>query len=232
MRRTLLLGVLAALAAAVPAVAQNRGGRASVTPPRHTHQFGSQGTIFIPGIGLRPIIRERVPGWGFDFHHFNTTRRHHHFLVHPGFFGGFHRKHGFGFASFPFFPTFSTSTVVVVPQFVPVEVPVIIQSPVVREVEEPRAIIVTAGLPDNWNAAEVAREPIRNQQVAPPLLTLLVLKDGTIIPARDYWLQEDQIFYVTSTGREDSFALRELDWEMSARLNADRNIEFVVRASR
>jgi hypothetical protein len=64
----------------------------------------------------------------------------------------------------------------------------------------------------------------------PPHLTLLVLKDETIIPARDYWLEDGRVFYITSTGRQGSFLLRELDWEMTTELNAQRNVEFVLQS--
>ena len=68
------------------------------------------------------------------------------------------------------------------------------------------------------------------QNISLPLLTLIVLKDQTIIPVTEYWLEDGSIFYITSTGRQDSVAVRELDWEMTTQLNAERNVDFVLRS--
>jgi hypothetical protein len=123
---------------------------------------------------------------------------------------------------------------VVVQQIVPVQVPVVVpvqQIPVVTLEESGAQIMpVAAGLPYNWGRVRVARSSYPREAPRPPHLTLLVLKDETIIPARDYWLEDGRVFYITSTGRQNSFLLRELDWEMTTELNAQRNVEFVLQS--
>jgi hypothetical protein len=95
---------------------------------------------------------------------------------------------------------------VVVQQIVPVQVPVVVpvqQIPVVTLEESGAQIMpVAAGLPYNWGRVRVARSSYPREAPRPPHLTLLVLKDETIIPARDYWLEDGRVFYITSTGRQ------------------------------
>ncbi len=45
-------------------------------------------------------------------------------------------------------------------------------------------------------------------------------------------MEDGRIFYVSSTGRQDSVAIRDLDWEMTHRLNDQRHVPFVLRGSR
>ena len=76
----------------------------------------------------------------------------------------------------------------------------------------------------------VDTEPgIRDQQVSRPRVTLLVLKGGAIYAAAAYWLEEGEIFYVTPDGREDSFPVDELDWEVTVNLNAERGVGLLLR---
>ena len=81
MRKSALLGWVAAgaLALALPATAQDVRAQFHVRPPAPVHTPGLQGHVFVPGFGLRPIIRSNpVPGFGFDMQHFNLIhgRRH------------------------------------------------------------------------------------------------------------------------------------------------------------
>lgn len=232
----LMAAVVAALSA-LPLAAQVASARnASAAHPR----TGTGRAVFVPGFGFRPVIHERfpVPGLGFDAHHFSVLHRHHGFPSRPqhlrrgfvggGFFGTNLSVGGF----FPFFstPLISSSSVVVVQQIVPVQVPVMVPVEVRRE--DAPGIVVTAGLPQNWPRLRIARDSYPPQH--PPLaqLTLLVLKDGAIFAVVDYWLEDGYIFYVTSTGRQDSVALRDLDWGMTTRLNTQRNVEFALRSER
>lgn len=63
-------------------------------------------------------------------------------------------------------------------------------------------------------------------------LTLLVLKNGSVFLAREYWLEGDRIFYLAREGGESSFAVAELDLEMSVKLNGQRGVEFILRSER
>ncbi|MFQ5723982.1 MAG: hypothetical protein ACE5G6_05770 [Terriglobia bacterium] len=198
--------------------------------------------VFVPGFGLRPVIHERFPvfGHGFDAHHFHRVRGHHGFGAGFGFRGGnFFFRSSFGFPSFHhnrFFqhtPFFSTPTVIVVPQAVPVQVPVIVQNQNsnARRKEDPE-IVVPVGLPDNWSELRIERPSYAEQPRPLPQLTLLVLNDETIFAVTDYWLESHRIFYVTSSGRQGSLAPRDLDWETTNLLNRERRVSFILRAGR
>jgi hypothetical protein len=229
MRMSRLLALGAAVLATLPVTAQV----ASVRPPSNAHRApGVQGHVFVPGFGLRPIIVENNPvfGLGFDaHHHFVLNRRRldgFQAFPHSGFFGGFHSRRGFGFVGFPFFPVVSSSSSVVVvpqivPQFIPVQVPVI-----TLEDSYADESVVLPGLPSNWNQLRVVQSSYAEERPVP----LLVLKNHSIIPVADYWLEDGWIFYVTSTGRQNSIELSELDWDMTVRLNADRNVDFTLRS--
>lgn len=234
MKKTLTLALALATAVAVvslPALAQGRP-QAGVTPPPTTGvQFSNPARsfpqrVFVPGFGLQPVIPEQFPvfGQGFDAHHFHILHGQPFFF--PGGFigGGFFGSNFFGGGFFPLPLVSSSSTVVVVPQVVPVQVPVVVQE------ARPAEVVVTTGLPPDWGEVHVAKPSYPVER--PPLahLTLLVLKNQTIFAVTDYWLEDGRIFYVTSTGKQDSIAVRDLDWEMTTQLNAERGVEFVLRS--
>jgi len=240
-RRVLLPVVLALpimVVSVLPLQAQFRFSPSRQPAPRP----GSVGQVFIPGFGFQPIVQERhsVFGLDFDAHHFNALHRRR-----SGFSGRFHSgfsgriggrntsRFGFGFASVPFLPFAGTgSSVVVIQQAVPVAVPAQEVRVVTLEESSAEAIPVVAGLPANWGRVRFVRPSYPRETPRPPRLTLLVLEGETIIPARDYWLEDGRIFYVTSTGRQDSFPLRDLDWEMTTELNAQRSVDFRLRSLR
>lgn len=225
---------------ALPLTAQNPRGSVS-TPRTSQHRIGVVGQVFIPGFGSRPIIREGFPvfGLGFDSHHHFILKRNRGFRTGffggfgSGFRGGFRSRNSFGFFSVPFFfpsATSSTTTVVVLPQAVPVGVPVGTGRVITLEESELDEPVVAAGLPANWSQLRVAEPSSSDEEQPLTQLTLLVLKDETIIPATDYWLEDGRIFYVTPTGRQYSFPLDALDWDMSTELNAQRDVDFVLRS--
>jgi len=88
--------------------------------------------------------------------------------------------------------------------------------------------VVAPGLPDDWPRLRVAANSYTPVQPPLPALTLLVLKDEKILAVKEYWLEDGKVFYVTSSGRQGSFAVRELDWQMTTRLNADRGLDFAL----
>jgi len=60
-------------------------------------------------------------------------------------------------------------------------------------------------------------------------LTLLVFKDNSISAVTDYWLKEGQLHYTTSSGEETAVPLERVDLEMTAYLNWQRGVKFVLR---
>ncbi|MCH7986541.1 MAG: hypothetical protein IH847_08150 [Acidobacteria bacterium] len=256
-RLWLVAGSVACLVATLPAPAQHRitsrsatgAGRmaasavhsrrtpartarnpAWVVVPTKSHVVSLSRHTFIPGFGLVPVVRERFPvfGLGFDAHHFRVTHRRH------GFGFGRGRFKGRRFFRTGFFPLVSSS-VVVVPQIVEVPVVVVgaIQDASIEEEPISRsAFPAVAGLPFNWNERlQVAEPGLRSQPSPLPQLTLLVLKDGSIFAATDYWLEDGRLFYLSSTGAVSSVALGGLDWPMTTRLNAERGVRFVLRSA-
>lgn len=221
-RFALIVAVAALLAAAAPpAPAQTAGGVVLIPGVNSLPASGSQG--FGRGFGFR---HEQFPvfGWGFDAHHFSVINQT------PGFFGGgFFGRRFFAGGFFPFASAVSSSTVVVVPQVVPVQVPV----PVVAQtilIDPAGEVIVPVGLPENWGQVRVVKPSVTAEQPPLPQLTLVVLKDGTIYAVTDYWLEDGRLFYVTSTGKQDAVAVRDLDLELTTRLNAERHVPFILRS--
>ncbi len=230
-----LILVSAFVLAAPLLAAQSAQAQARVRPPTMHRSPGVVGQVFVPGIGLRPVFQfqDSFPnfGLGFDAHHFFVTRGR--FGFHQGFRTGFIGG-GFSggpFSGFGFLSSFapiatSSSTVIIIQQPSPVQV---------ITLEDARAgdpSLVAAGLPDDWPRLRLAADSLPRERAPLAQLTLLVLKDQTIIPVTEYWLEDGRVFYVTSTGRQDSFEVRELDWEMTTELNAQRNVDFVLRAPR
>lgn len=239
-RLALVLATAAALAAAsLPALAQGagvrpaRGARAHSGPPQV--RFNPPATPsfhrgFGPGFGHFPNLHQRFPvfGLGFDAHHFHVLN---HFRslnadFHVGFFGGGFFGQG-TFVGGGFFPVVSAPTVVVVPQ--PQIVPVVVQAAVPLPQEE---IIVPVGLPENWGQVRFVRPSYTAESTPLHQLTLIVLKDETILAVTDYWLEDLRIFFLTSAGAQGSVALRNLDWEMTTRLNSERRVPFILREGR
>jgi len=227
MRKRLALVVMAAAAlaaATLPAYAQRPSVRLI---PGVNSRPAAPPQVFVPGVGFRPANNTGqfpVFGQGFDAHHHFILNKHSGFIG-GGFFGRGRRFFAGGFL--PFFSGGATSTVVVVQQ--PVPVPVVVQN-VATAVVEDAEVIVPLGLPLNWSQLRVVKPSFAEEPARLPQLTLLVLKDGAIFAATDYWLEDGRIFYVTSTGREDSLLVRDLDLEMTARLNAERHVAFILRS--
>lgn len=223
-RRGLVVATL--FAAALPAAAQSARPQASYSPRPEQPQVGVTGHVFVPGIGLRPIIQERRPSVGF-----RGFRGHHGFGPYPGYFGGgFHFGNAYGFGYMPFYPTATTSpTVIVVQQMVPAPEPERVRT--LEDTDSPGSVVI-AGLPEDWSELRLREASRHREPPASDRLTLLALEDETILPVADYWLEEGLVFYVTATGRQGSVPLRALDWEMTARLNAERGVEFVLRSPR
>lgn len=203
-----------------------------VSQPSRQHVAPFPQHVFVPGFGFRPVIHERFPvfGLGFDAHHFHVLHRRHQFFSGGFFGGGFVGTNFFAGGFFPLPFVSSSSSVVVVPQVIPVQVPVPV---VVEEIRPPVSeAVAAAGLPADWPRLRIAASSYPLERPRLPQLTLLVLKDHTIFAVTDYWLEDTRIFYVTSTGKQDSVAVRALDWEMTTRLNAERSVTFVLRSER
>lgn len=63
-----------------------------------------------------------------------------------------------------------------------------------------------------------------------PPATLLQLRDGSMYGLVDYWVEDGQLHYTTTYGGQNSVELDRIDPEKTVQLNAERGIQFVLRA--
>ena len=75
-------------------------------------------------------------------------------------------------------------------------------------------------------AQQVPAEP---EQKAPPPLTLLQLKDGSMYALTVYWVEGGRLHYITSYGGENAVPLDGIDFDKTVQLNWERGVEFVLR---
>jgi hypothetical protein len=121
-----------------------------------------------------------------------------------------------------------------VPDSQPVAAPVITSCPVVpgtQVVISPATAPVagralSARVVMGASTAAQARPSTRNAWARN--VTLFALADGTVFPATQYWLDHDQLWYV-SDGNKGMVALLDIDWSSTTRLNAARNVRVVLR---
>lgn len=74
-----------------------------------------------------------------------------------------------------------------------------------------------------------ATQPGPGTQSGDPPLTLLVFKNHSIYAVIDYWKDGDRLYYATSYGGTNSVELDQLDVDFTKKLNAERNIPFVLK---
>jgi hypothetical protein len=83
---------------------------------------------------------------------------------------------------------------------------------------------------------QLAASVVRQQPLAAPSMTnawpanvtLFALSDGTVFPVTQYWLNHDQIAYV-SDGDKGTVALSSIDWSATTKLNTARNVRVTLR---
>jgi hypothetical protein len=63
-----------------------------------------------------------------------------------------------------------------------------------------------------------------------PRQTLLIFKDGRGYLVTKYWMEGGQLTYVGSDGAQQVLMLDELDFQMTAKLNRERGVPFVIRS--
>jgi hypothetical protein len=63
-----------------------------------------------------------------------------------------------------------------------------------------------------------------------PRQTLLIFKDGRGYLVTKYWMEGGQLTYVGSNGAQEVLMLDELDFQMTAKLNRERGVPFVIRS--
>jgi hypothetical protein len=65
-----------------------------------------------------------------------------------------------------------------------------------------------------------------------PTIYLIAMTDHTIFATVAYWVEGDSLTYITVDGNQNKASLALVDREFSAKLNADRNVEFRLPAAK
>lgn len=76
-----------------------------------------------------------------------------------------------------------------------------------------------------------AEAPARSIMDEQATIYLIALKDGSIRQAIGYWTQGDTFHYVTPNSSVNHLSLAIVDRERSVELNAERNLEFDIKAA-
>jgi hypothetical protein len=76
--------------------------------------------------------------------------------------------------------------------------------------------------------ASTGTEAEGNAKRKPPA-TLLQLRDGSMYGLIEYWVDGDELHYITTYGGAGSVLIQRIDFETTAKLNLDRGLEFVLR---
>ena len=66
--------------------------------------------------------------------------------------------------------------------------------------------------------------------VCPANATLFALADGSVLPATEYWRDQNQLLYV-SGGNKGTVALRDIDWSVTTRINSARKVRVLLRSA-
>jgi len=90
----------------------------------------------------------------------------------------------------------------------------------------------------DYTNVNLADSPPLNQRQSPPppvsiqpadqspTIYLIAMKDGTIVAALGYWMEDDTLNYITRDANRNRVSIDRVDREFSARLNSDRNVPF------
>jgi hypothetical protein len=92
------------------------------------------------------------------------------------------------------------------------------------------AVITPTARPQLANSL-VRQAPIAAPNLAnawPANITLFALADGTVFPVTQYWLNHDQIMYV-SDGDKGTVPLGSIDWTATTKLNTARSVRVILR---
>ena len=61
-------------------------------------------------------------------------------------------------------------------------------------------------------------------------ITLLAMKDHTILAVTDYWLEGESLYYKTEPGQQASVLLSQVDFALTQQLNRERNVRFILES--
>lgn len=237
--------------AAVPGLYAQRGGRGGggaapvvVAPPARSYGISPAGfgnSLFPGGVpghatALGATVRGVAPGYGgvapgrpgFPSRGGGAGRPGQRTIILPyavPVYGGVGYGYGYGYDQF-----YSTPTAMPV-EPVPAQPPVVIINqayqpdtinPQVREYtnlppapqQEPSSLKVYQNTP----------KPVDDK----PTIFLIAMKDGNIMPALSYWVEDDTLNYITRDSDHNRVSLDRVDRSFSMRLNEERGLEFRI----
>jgi hypothetical protein len=85
------------------------------------------------------------------------------------------------------------------------------------------------GIPPATEPAELRVYAGARSAEAPLSITLLQLSDGSMYGVTDYWVEGEELHYVTDYGARNAIALNRVDLQATAELNAERGVAFQLR---
>lgn len=81
----------------------------------------------------------------------------------------------------------------------------------------------------SWDEMGATARPATSA-TGPGRPAVIILKGGSALLAREYWVQGSQLNCVSEAGENKTFPLENLDLYQTVRLNRERNLEFVLHA--
>ena len=81
----------------------------------------------------------------------------------------------------------------------------------------------------SWDEMGATAQPATSA-TGPGRSVVIILKGGSALLAREYWVQGSQLNCVSEAGENKTFPLENLDLYQTVRLNRERNLEFVLHA--
>jgi hypothetical protein len=81
----------------------------------------------------------------------------------------------------------------------------------------------------SWDEVGATARPATSA-TGPGRSAVIILKGGSALLAREYWVQGSQLNCVSEAGENKTFPLENLDLYQTVRLNRERNLDFVLHA--
>lgn len=99
-------------------------------------------------------------------------------------------------------------------------------SPILRQANtvSPTPRLTSDQPPETRKPAAILENP------SEPRPTLLALRDSTVMLASDYWLEGEQLHWITRAAQEKLLPLSMLDLSETVRLNTERNVSFKLHS--
>lgn len=71
----------------------------------------------------------------------------------------------------------------------------------------------------------------RPSRTAPAQTTVLVLRSQDLYSVTDYWIADDQIYFILPDGQHENTDINNVDWRRTEEVNAERGVRLTLRTS-